>query len=87
MTAPTFGIFSPYPKTKLAEYAINFGVMDPKYHLTYIFGDLSPLNCFTMKEKRMQLKLVYLGPNLLRFARHIHPSTICPFTNQRALAL
>ena len=62
MNAPTFGIVYPYPNTKLAEYAIKIGVLDPKYSSTHAFGNLSPFNCFTDKEKRMQLNLVFLGP-------------------------
>ena len=62
MTVPTFSIFNPYPKTALTEYAKKIGVLDPSHGLNHQVGFLSPLNCYTDKEKKRQLGLAYLGP-------------------------
>ena len=64
VTAPTFGIFNPYPKLQLTDYAIEKGYLDPAgvYDLKNVFGFRSPLNSFSDKEKEMQLNLSYLAP-------------------------
>ena len=61
MSAPTFGIFSPYPNTELTEYAIEKGYLDRKFGETK-YGLKSVLNCYTEAEKEWQLRLAYLGP-------------------------
>lgn len=62
LTAPTFGVFNPYPRLELTNYAISHGYLDPNYDASNMFGFKSPLNCFSEKEKSMQLRLAYLGP-------------------------
>lgn len=62
LTAPTFGVFNPYPRLELTNYAIKHGYLDPNYGSSNMFGYKSPMNCFTEKEKNMQLRLAYLGP-------------------------
>lgn len=61
LLAPTFGIFSPYPKTKLTEYAIEKGYLDKKINYPK-FGLKSVLNCYTEEEKDWQLRLAYMAP-------------------------
>lgn len=61
MTVPTFGIFNPYPKTALAEYAVRLGVLDPGHGLDHQYGLMTPLTSYTPAEKRQQLSLMYLG--------------------------
>jgi anaerobic magnesium-protoporphyrin IX monomethyl ester cyclase len=61
LSAPTFGIFSPYPRTELTEYARQKGYLDQDFGYTK-FGLKSVLNSYTEKEKEWQLRLVYLAP-------------------------
>jgi radical SAM superfamily enzyme YgiQ (UPF0313 family) len=62
MTAPTFGVFNPYPKLALTDLAVEKGYLDPSYQHDHVFGIKSPLNYLTDEEKDMQLRLSYLGP-------------------------
>ena len=63
MTVPIFGLLCPYPRTQLTDYAIKIGALSPQDDMDACFwGELSSFNCFTDKEKRMQLNLAYLGP-------------------------
>lgn len=62
MTAPTFGVFNPYPKLALTDWAIEKGYLDPDYEQDHVFGNKSPLKSLTEEEKEMQLRLSYLGP-------------------------
>jgi len=62
MTVPTFGIFSPYPQTRLTSYAIDIGSLPADFDFQHYAGRESPLLSFSPLEKRMQLNLVYLGP-------------------------
>jgi len=62
VTFGEFPIFFPYPKTELAKYAMDNGYFDgdfDKLHSSY--QSLSPLDCFTKKEKLMQVNLSLLG--------------------------
>lgn len=62
VTFGEFPIFFPYPKTELAQYAIDNGYFDgnfDKLHMSY--QSLSPLECFTGKEKLMQVNLSMLA--------------------------
>lgn len=61
LSAPTFGIFSPYPNTELTEYAIEKGYLSDKFSYTK-YGLKSVLNNYTEAEKDWQLRLAYLGP-------------------------
>lgn len=68
ITFGEFPIFFPYPKTELGEYAVREGYFDGDYdklHMSYQSG--SPLNCFTKKEKLMQLNLSLLATVVLVF--------------------
>ena len=54
--------FHPYPGTTLGDRTIAMGMYTPDYesmHTSYQF--ISPLNCFTDEEKRMQRNLALLG--------------------------
>lgn len=62
ITAPTFGVFTPYPKLQLTDYAMEIGVLDKDYDFSHQVGDESALNCYTAREKRMQRSLAYLAP-------------------------
>jgi anaerobic magnesium-protoporphyrin IX monomethyl ester cyclase len=62
ISVPTFGIFCPYPKTKLTEYAIQNRLLDRELSVAAEFQLKSTLNCYTEQEKAFQLRLVLLGP-------------------------
>ena len=62
MTAPTFGVFNPYPKLALTDMAIEKGYLDPSYEQDHLYGCKSALKYLTAEEKEMQLRLSYLGP-------------------------
>ena len=58
--------FHPYPNTELGDWTIGLGLYSPVYtdmHTSYQY--ISPLNCFTTKEKNMQRNLAVLGPVVL----------------------
>lgn len=58
-----FPQFYPYPKTELGDQTITRGMYCPDYeamHTSYQY--VSPLNCFTEKEKNIQRNLAVLGP-------------------------
>lgn len=61
MTVPTFGIFSPYPKTRLYEYAMAQGQLPTDFKFDHYANRESALNSFSPIEKRMQLNLAYMG--------------------------
>jgi len=61
LTVPTFGIFCPFPRTELAQYATDHGLLDEKNTLDLGYGRKSVLNCYTEKEKDVQLRLAYLA--------------------------
>jgi anaerobic magnesium-protoporphyrin IX monomethyl ester cyclase len=61
MTVPTFGIFSPYPRTRLTDYAIELGLLPDNFDYQHHAERQSALRSFTSQEKRMQLSLTYLG--------------------------
>lgn len=62
LSAPTFGIFSPYPRTELTEYAIKKGYLDKNFNYETKYGLKSVLNCYTKREKDIQIRLAYLAP-------------------------
>lgn len=62
VTFGEFPLFFPYPKTELAEYAIEHGYFDgdfDKLHMSY--QSMSPLSGFSAKEKLMQRNLSLLA--------------------------
>lgn len=65
-----FLIFHPYPGTELGEYTIKKGYFKPdfnKFHTSYQYK--SPLNCFTEREKNIQMNLEVLGPVAVVFPK------------------
>ncbi len=58
---PSFGIFAPFPKTELTEFAINRKYLDRDYDYNTTFSMKSALNSYTEKEKNIQLRLTYLS--------------------------
>lgn len=63
-----FLIFHPYPGTELGEYAIERGFYQPdfeKMHTSYQYR--SPLNCFSQREKDIQMNLGVLAPVAVSF--------------------
>ena len=68
VTFGEFPVFFPYPKTELGEYSIEHGYFDgdfDKLHMSYQTD--SPLNCFSEKEKLMQVNLSLLATVCLLF--------------------
>jgi len=61
LTAPTFGIVVPYPRTALSDFALQSGFLEKDYKFDKYYSDKSAFNHFTDKEKEMQLNIVYLG--------------------------
>lgn len=62
VTWAEFPIFYPYPGTELGDRAINLGMYTPDYdkmHTSCL--SVSPLNCFTEKEKNIQRNLGILA--------------------------
>lgn len=60
--APTFTMYSPYPKTELAERAISEGILDPAQFEEASYNDRSVLTCFSKEEKEQQVRFISLGP-------------------------
>ncbi len=62
---PSFTVFTPFRGTTLGEKCFKEGLIDGGYpeHTT----DCSILNCFTEKEKNVQMNLVHLGIYAVRF--------------------
>ncbi len=58
---PSFGMFAPFPKTELTEFAIDMKYLDRDYDYNTTFVIKSVLNCYTEREKNMQLRLLYLS--------------------------
>lgn len=66
VTFGEFPLFFPYPKTELANYAIEMGAFDgdfDKLHMSY--QSTSPLTCFTGREKLLQRNLSLLSTVVL----------------------
>jgi len=62
VTFGEFPLFFPYPKTELAEYAINHDYFNGDFdslHMSY--QSTSPLNCFSEREKLLQRNLSLLS--------------------------
>jgi anaerobic magnesium-protoporphyrin IX monomethyl ester cyclase len=57
-----FAVFYPYPKTELGQYCIDKGYYHPDYERMHTSCmSVSPLSCFTDKEKALQRNLCTLG--------------------------
>ncbi len=62
-TFPSFGIFVPFPRTEMTDYAVQIGVLEPEFDCFNLRPSLpSALNSYTDDEKRFQQNLVFLGP-------------------------
>jgi radical SAM superfamily enzyme YgiQ (UPF0313 family) len=62
VSAPTYSVFCPYPGLELTEYALEKGFLAPDFSYENKYGSPSVLNCYTDKEKLMQVRLQHLGP-------------------------
>ena len=60
-TAPTFGIFCPYPKAHLTEYAKEMGVLPENFDFNTTYRNESVLTNYTNQERMQQLNLSYLA--------------------------
>lgn len=59
---PNFSIFMPYPGTDLGDYAKESGAYDPDQEsIHYGMRNMSPLTCFTEREKKAQYNICQLG--------------------------
>jgi len=61
LTVPTFSVCSPSRGTELADYAIEHGYMPPDADFITRFSAMSPLNTYTLKEKKIQARIACLG--------------------------
>ncbi|MBF0353695.1 MAG: B12-binding domain-containing radical SAM protein [Alphaproteobacteria bacterium] len=62
LTFPSFGIFMPFPKTELTDYAISIGVLEPDFNYRNLRPSLpSAMNNYTDSDRRFQQNLVFLG--------------------------
>jgi radical SAM superfamily enzyme YgiQ (UPF0313 family) len=62
-----FLIFMPFPGTQLGELCIKKGYYDGDLKKVYSNQTISPLSCFTDKEKDIQKNLTYLAPVAIKF--------------------
>lgn len=72
--APTFGIFTPFPKTELTRIAQEMGVLDADADCVHNYRARSVLTCFTDAEKEVQLRLSYLAPLFCRVPDAVYPA-------------
>ena len=61
MSVPTFGIFSPFPRTELTDFAIRAGLLDSGQDHSKNYYNETPLKNYTQEEKDMQVNMSYLG--------------------------
>jgi len=61
LTVPTFSVCSPSRGTKLAQIAEENEYLEPDADLITRFSALSPLNCYTRREKEIQARIACLG--------------------------
>jgi anaerobic magnesium-protoporphyrin IX monomethyl ester cyclase len=61
-SAPMFTICTPYRGTELWEYAVEHGFLSADVVPFNTVMDLSLLDCFSPREKKIQARLCYLGP-------------------------
>ena len=58
---PNFSIFMPYPGTDLGDYCKRKGITSKDDEITYGMRNMSPLTCFSKKEKKVQYNLCQLA--------------------------
>ena len=61
LTVPTFSVCSPSRGTKLAQFAIENGYLDPGADLLTRFSEISPLRTYSRREKEIQARIACLG--------------------------
>ena len=65
---PNFSIFMPYPGTDLGDYCQKVGIYDlEKDNINYGMRNMSPLTCFSDKEKKAQYNLCQLAIVAIKF--------------------
>lgn len=65
---PNFSIFMPYTGTDLGDYCRQVGIYNPEEEsITYGMRNMSPLTCFTEKEKTAQYNLCQLAIVAIKF--------------------
>jgi len=60
-TLATFSIFCPFPRTELAKYTAELGLIADGVDYNTLYRDKSVLNSYTDKEKEIQVRLTYLA--------------------------
>lgn len=60
-TAPTFGIYCPYPKAELSEYAKDIGVLPDDFDYNQTYRNESVMTNYTDEELARQVRLSYLA--------------------------
>jgi radical SAM superfamily enzyme YgiQ (UPF0313 family) len=60
-TLATFSIFCPFPRTELAKYATELGLIADGVDYNTMYRDKSVLNSYTDEEKEIQVRLTYLS--------------------------
>lgn len=70
VTWAEFPIFYPFPKTELGDQVINMGMYTPDYNKMHTsYQNASILNCFTEKEKKVQMNTGLLASVAVVFPR------------------
>ncbi|UCD54996.1 MAG: radical SAM protein [Candidatus Omnitrophota bacterium] len=65
---PNFSIFMPYPGTDLGDYCAETGIYDPESdNIDYGMRNMSPLRCFSEKERKAQYNLCELAIVAVKF--------------------
>jgi anaerobic magnesium-protoporphyrin IX monomethyl ester cyclase len=71
---PTFSIFTPFPKTKLTDLALELEVLEPSYDFNLISASgETVLSGYSEEEKRRQVNLLYLGTLFCKLPNFIQP--------------
>tara|TARA_R110002072_G_scaffold534_3_gene3706 strand:- start:83713 stop:85260 length:1548 start_codon:yes stop_codon:yes gene_type:complete len=73
VTAPTYSVFCPYPGLQLTNYALENGYLEEGFNYENKYGSPSVLNCYTDKEKNIQVRLQHLGPMFTVLPKFLSP--------------
>jgi anaerobic magnesium-protoporphyrin IX monomethyl ester cyclase len=57
----TFSVFCPFPRTELSRQAARMGLIADGVDYNTMYRDKSVLNCYTEREKEIQVRLTYLS--------------------------
>ncbi len=71
--APTYSIFCPYPGLQLTNYALENGYLEEGFNYENKYGSPSILNCYSDKEKAIQVRLQHLGPLFTTLPKWLSP--------------